>query len=514
MTRLRLSILPRFCSVALLLLAMLPGSTSAQVQGTTYTSVDYGFTVEWTDDWQVLDDFVESYGIGLSSDDSMIVYIEGYDGDFTPADLLEPLAGDTVVLDDRAGEPARAHYESDGGFHIYMESFSIDGGATTMLVSVLAQEDVLPDAVEYAREEITINGNAAVSGASLGGSEPTETPEPTVQASSPGTFTGPVYGYTVSYDPDIWTLAAEIHEGNVDGVQLTRDGTAFTIWAWDRYGNDARVCLEGEVAYYSQEMESVSDWEPALDANGQPLRYESDTLAWGVFDLTYTYESGNSAPLVDYISCEPIPGQDAVLVVLISSNPQIYDDEFELALDVLDTLEFADVPDTEITEPTAEPEIVDTTIEIDTNLSGSEYVSPNYGFTATIPLEWQIVDEAVEGTDERLVVSNGTSEVTLWATDAFSGSLAACVDFAAESSGLNLQIDRDATGEEFRGVYRNEAFANFVYEQDGTRMMYFVNCQAIPGTGGHLILIHDVEYDRFTSERRFRSEIENSIVMP
>ena len=325
-----------------------------------------------------------------------------------------------------------------------------------------------------------------------------------------GTYTGPVYGYSLEYNPDVWTLDAEIQEGRVDGIRLVSDNSTYTIWAWDAYGNYPLACLDGEVEYYSSELDAISDWEPALDANGDDLRYESENLAWGVYNLNFTTNSGATVPLVDYISCEPIAGQDAVLIVLLSTSPETYNAELDLALDVLDTLQFSDAANSSTGE-----EPVDTTgVEIDTNLAGSVYTSPIYGFTAEIPLEWQILDESTDGGDERLVVGNGTSIVTLWATDQYAGDLAGCVDFAAQSSGLDLVLDSDASGGDFRGVYRNEAFGNFVYEQDGVQMMYFINCQAIPGTDGFLILTQDVEYDQFTNERRFRTDIENSIVMP
>ncbi len=353
--------------------------------------------------------------------------------------------------------------------------------------------------------------------------ETAEDPQDEPASQPAGTYTGPVYGYSVEYDPDVWALDSEIQEGTVDGVRLFRDNSTFTIWAWDAYGSDPVACLDGESEYYSTQTAAISDWEPAIGQDGEPLRYESDNLAWGVFNLNYTYASGETSPLVDYISCEPIPGQDAVLIVLLSSNPGAYNTELDHALDVLDTLEFSDTEDastegqsadpTAIVEETAEATEI-TGVEIDTGLSGSLYKSPNYGYTAQIPLEWQILDESVEGGDERLVVGNGTSIVTLWATNQYAGDLAGCVDFAASASGLDLVLDRDSSGRAFRGVYRNEAFANFVYEEDGVPMMYFVNCRAIPGTDGYLILIQDVEYDQFTAERRFRTEIENSIVLP
>lgn len=350
--------------------------------------------------------------------------------------------------------------------------------------------------------------------------EDAEEPQDDVTSQPAGSYTGPTYGYSLEYDPEVWTLDAEIQEGRVDGIRLVRDNSTYTIWAWDAYGSDPLACLEGEVEYYSTQHEAISNWEPVLDASGDPLRHESESLAWGVYHLDYESSNGATSALIDYISCEPIPGQDAVLIVLLSSDPDAYNTELDHALDVLDTLQFSDATNTagedETIDATVDPdETIDTTgVEISTNLSGSEYTSPTYGFTAQIPLEWQILDESIEGTDEVLVVGNGTSVVTLWATDQYAGDLAGCVDFAAASSGLNLQLDSDAAGGDFRGVYRNEAFGNFVYEQDGVQMMYFINCQAIPGTNGFLILIQDVEYDQFTSERRFRSEIENSIVMP
>lgn len=325
-------------------------------------------------------------------------------------------------------------------------------------------------------------------------------------------FTGSVYGYTVSYDPAVWTLASEISEGNVDGVNLQRDVSNFIVWGWDAYGSDPVVCLDGEIAYYSTEYELTVDWQPALGADGEPLRYESDDLAWAVFNATYTDDQGQTYQLVEYISCEPIPGQGAVLIAMLSTDPESYNTELDLALDVLDTLAFGEAPNTDGTDGIDIG--VSTGEEVTIHLDGTEYTSPNYGFTAMIPLEWQILEESVDGTDDLLVVSNGTSVVTLWATQEHTGDLTGCVDFAANASGLNLSLDSDAAGGDFRGVYRNEAFGNFVYEDDGVPMMYFINCQVIPGTNAFLILIHDVEYEQFTAERRFRLEIENSISMP
>lgn len=518
MLPIRLSLLSRLLLVAFLVLgtASLVPTAGAQPQGNSFTSNEYGFTVEWTDDWQIGDGGYDDYGIWLISAGPMAILIEGFDRSVLPGDLIVPGEGESVVLDESDGDPARGIFETDSGLQIYLESYSIDAGETIILVSLLTGPGMLGEAVEYAREEITVNGSPAITGAALDGSEDVggvATEEVDPQPAVPGSFTSGLYGYSINYDPDTWEFGGEIHEGNVDGVFLAREGTSLTIWAWDAYGSDAVGCLGGEEAYYSQQAEGISDWTPVLDANGEPLRYESENLAWGVFSLTYTSANGGTSQLIDYISCEPIPGHDAVLIVLLSTVEGQYDTELELTLDILDTLEFDAAPDSGASQGNAGTE-EGTVIEIDTNVAGSEYVSPTYGFTATIPLEWQIVDESSANGEDILVVSNGTSVVTLWATSAHGGDLEGCVDFAANASGLDLQLDTDASGDAFRGIYRNQAFGNFIYDSDGTTMMYFINCQPIPGTAAYLLLIQDVPYDEFTSERRFRSQIENSITMP
>lgn len=354
----------------------------------------------------------------------------------------------------------------------------------------------------------------------------TETPAATevatlVTTSDMETYEGTLYQYNVEYDRNVWTLDQTFSSDTSDGIRLNGETSVLSIIGWNQYAGDPVVCLNGEVDYYSSDSDHVSGWTPATDANGDPLHYEGDDVAWGVFSYDYTSEtSGRTFPLVDYISCTLIPGTDAMLMVLMSSIPEYYNENLDATLDVLDTLQFnsaptpASVPATPTRTSRSGSSGQSAVQEVITNLDGSLYTSPNYGFTANIPLEWQILDESSSGANDVLVLGNGTSVVTLWATNDYQGDLSGCVDFAANASGLDLQLDTDATGGEFRGTYRSESFANFVYDDNGVNMMYFVNCQPIGDTGDYLILTQDVEYGQFTSERRYRSDIENSIVMP
>lgn len=167
--------------------------------------------------------------------------------------------------------------------------------------------------------------------------EPTE---PAIESQMLETYIGPVYGYSLEYNPTIWSLTDELNTPTVDGIHLTGETSSLFIWGLNEYGADPVGCLEGEDEYNSAGTEAVTNWQVANDAEGAPLWFEGEDLAWGVFTYTFTSSSGEEVEFVDYISCETIPGQDAVLVVQLTSFPEDYNTNLDYVLDILDTLQF------------------------------------------------------------------------------------------------------------------------------------------------------------------------------
>ncbi len=557
----------RVIVVLLFLLPMLPGSTAA-AQGTdgTWASPSFGFELAWSDDWAINESLNMSIPgtfdlVTLFHSDGAFVMVSALPGTIDSlAELMEPADTATIVEDNRdAAVPSVL--SDDAGSRTLSEGYVIEDVAINVLIS--APTTVFDDALASAQDGITINSAPVLSGQPLqeGVTDLTETPTattttrttrttratptPTESATATtttrttrttqetptpveqdGTYTGPLYGYTLTYDPAIWTNEATRDSATADGIQLSTNDGILDIWAWNGYGADPIGCLQGEESYYPENVDGISQWEQATDANGNPLRYEGEDSAWGVFTYAYTNSSGRDVPLVDYISCQPIPNQDAVLVVHLSALPESYNDVLDLTLDIVDSLQFADAP-----APTQEPTVVpteettpETTVtaeateatgsQISTNVDGTVYTSPSYGFTMDVPLEWAIVNETSESGNDTLVLNNGTSIVTVWATNATVGDLSGCVDYAANQSGLDLVLDETSAGGAFRGEYGDQAFGNFVYQDGDVKMMYFVGCQEIPGTDAHLIVIQQVEYSQFTAERRFRSQLESSIQFP
>lgn len=566
----------RFLTMALMTLSLVvPFGTSGRVlaqegglqDNNSYVSPQFGYSVTWGDDWEVrARDVISNPGgydtLTLRSDLGTL-WIQGQGGSESAASAVQrriAIEGspDDVVSEDLEGE-VPAVQMLVGRNKVLIEGYTLDGIDAVVVIVLSAREQNFDDALASVHDQVRFNDDTILSGVMIDQTDdgqPTdlttqepvtatteaETPEPERSTEEPteeateaveeptgevasniedGVFTSQLYDYSFSFDDRVWEVDDEFAHDVSDGALLFSDTGSLTIWSWDAYGADAEACLAGEDDYYANEDATITDWQLAEDANGDPIEGQGDGYAWGVFTLTYTNEDGEATDLVDYIECRAIPGDDAVVIAFATATPEMYPDHLENVLDVIDTIEIegerlSEEPQetpTEESQPTEEPT---EPAAPETGLSGSLFTSPTYGFTIDIPSQWRIEDEDLSGTDERLELSNGVSEVTIWATDGYQeGDLAGCVDFAAQESGLDLEIDINADGEPFRNEGRMEAYANFTYTDDnGNQMMHFVSCRHIVEGESVLIISQDVPYDEFANQRKFRADLEDSITIP
>ena len=543
------------------------------VDASSYESPQFGYTVTWGNDWTVRARDVTSNPGGLDTltlRGAGTLLIAGQADDVSAAEVVEErIALESGNPEDVVDEYLDAEVPGAellvGRTRILIEAYTLEEHGAVVVAVLSARENRFDDALAAAQEGVRVNDSPVLTGEPLGGAAPieteeateevteeaTETPidlvpieteeateeatgEPTGEVSESGiegtTFTSALYGYSFEWDEDIWVVGDEYQSADSDGVLLHADSGNLSIWAWDAYGDDPVACLEGESEYFEFEDPGVTDWAPAEDADGEPLRGAGADYAYGVFDLTYTDPDDPDAEpvaLVDYIECRAIPGQDAVVIIVGSSTPEAYNDHLDLVLDVADTLVFGE-PGTAPLEPldatpavTPEQEIPAVTPQEETpespsGLDGATYTSPGFGFSLEIPAEWTVVDETIAEGEEQLVLTNGVSEVTLWATTAYTGDLEGCIGYVASEVALpDMRIDVTAEGDPFRGSDANGAYANFVYSgEGGEERAFFVACRAIEEGESVLILTQDVPYDRFTTERQARRELQDAIVMP
>jgi outer membrane biosynthesis protein TonB len=366
------------------------------------------------------------------------------------------------------------------------------------------------------------------------------------------TYTSPNFGYSFEWDSRDWEVAedGEVSEEGYDLLSLVGDDGGLNIYAFEDYGGDPVECLEAEAEFISSEA-GIEDWQPAEDGDGNPIAGETEDSAYAVYTLSYTdpeTERGPSRSLANYLECRSIGG-DAVLIIWAISPINSYNDHIDQVLEVTETItlldeaEPAETPADDLdidedriedeeppsdTEEEVTPEATeeapedrpdpDTESDPDSGVSaveGSVFTSPGFGFTLDIPTTWTVEDEVIEAGNEQLVLSNGTSTVTVWATSEYEGEdLASCVTFAADASGLELELDVREDGSPFVGADDITAYGAYVYDLEGTEQTYFIKCSWIEEGTSVLIIVQDVPTADYSSERRARRQIENLIDLP
>jgi hypothetical protein len=535
----------------------------------TYASPQFGYSVTWGDDWQARARDVISNPGGYDTltlrSDLGILWIQGQGDSESAARAVErriSIEGspDEVVAQDLEGEVPMAEMLV-GRNKVLIEGYTLDGIDAVVVIVLSARERTFDDALASVHEQVLFNDGPILTGVTIDEIDDgelvdltaTETPvevdateeprdgvdaEPTREMDDgtgsgidDGVYTSQLYDYRFAFDEDVWAVEEELSSESTDGLLLLSETGTLTIWSWDVYGADAEGCLDGEDQYYSTDDASISDWRQARDASGNRLEGSGEGYAWAVFTLTFTDEDGSETRLVDYIECREIPGDDAVVIVFATTTPDLYPEHLEAILEVVDSIEIEG--ELLIEEPvgreeevatgepvaTEEPVVTEEPIgteEPETGLSGSLFTSPVYGYTVDIPANWGIVSVEMTPTEDIIELTNGTSDVRILATDAYGeGSLGGCVDFAAEESGLDLEVDINADGEPFRNEGRMKSYANFLYtDETGQEMTHFISCQHIVEGESVLIISQDVPYDEFANQRKFRAELEDSITIP
>ena len=551
------ALLPSFAGVS----ATAQDEGSGLVDATSYESPQFGYTLGWDDAWSVRERDITSNEGGFDTitirHDAGTVRVSGRADDY-PAieflndtvDLITSNADASEILSEELdGEIPFVEFTADRD-HVIVEAHSLPEHGAVVVLTLRARESEFETALAAAREGVVLNDEPILQGGqgSSPAGTPAETPEAaTPQASNEGiegdTYTSPTYGYRLTWDANIWEAESRVGADGYNELRLESPSVSLAIWSGPFYNGDPAACLEGESDHFATDDPSVSDWEPAEDANGEPIGGETAVAAYGVFTLTYSdpeTEDAEPVELVDYIECRSLVEGESVLVIFATTTPERYNDSIEDVLRISNAIELAGddaATPASATDPAATPVTVtpdavipetpmpDTgtpagTPEAITGLDGMTFTSPGFGFSITIPSTWSVADETIAEDEEILVLNNGTSVVTLQATSQYRGDLEGCVAYAqrqaaADPAYVDLAPDVTSTGAPLSGSNAEGAYANFTYTgSKSAKYAHFISCRAIVEGESYLILTQDVPYSDYPTQRQARRQIENAIVLP
>jgi hypothetical protein len=332
-----------------------------------------------------------------------------------------------------------------------------------------------------------------------------------------GTYTDQVYGFTVEWDPDLWT-AEEIFDesGAPYGIYLYTDDVTASIAAAG-YANPEE-CLEDRAARL-ESFEGVSSFRESRRAD--PLEFDRE-----VTGAVYQYrwadaETGETDTWATYYGCEPllVDGEAQPDVLLTHEFGTLLDSYDDLSADwvsIVNGVRFAG-------QTSSDDENERPTDAGQGGLSGNRYVDPTYAYSVT----W---DENLEA--EELAFEEGPPYGVSLSGEAFIGSVysnryntqRACVRGVAEpfseidgftgfEEADDLPMPETAPGARAQ-VYR----FTFVDSQTGNEreIVQYIECREIhvssePVEGVYLILQFGIAADVYDSMLPVLEEILGSV---
>lgn len=212
--------------------------------------------------------------------------------------------------------------------------------AVTLLFSLVAA----PLASAQSQETKPIPPAQEASGAPIQGEEapavatPLPAPDLPGIAAQGGSYTSPIYGYSVSWDEASWQVEGDISENGYDGLQLGTPRSTLYLEGYVGFDGDAGACLIEAIGKVSR-REGVSD-AAALPGRATPLPVDRvpDQM---LLKYTQTFADGSSAEMIELVACQSLGSAGAVLETTYQIAESQYADEMPLAAAVLETVTMA-----------------------------------------------------------------------------------------------------------------------------------------------------------------------------
>jgi hypothetical protein len=396
-TRHHVAIRPLLALAMLLtsLAAIAPAGAAAQsdrglIDDSSYQSPQFGYAVTWTDPWSVQDrDVITNPGgfdtITLRSGEGTL-RVSGRADTYNPLIFLQDTiaiqlaSGGELINQDTIAAVPTAELQI-GGDRMRLDVISLPDSGAIVLVSLRASEAQYQAALASAQGSVQVDGSpvfggqgapAATTTAPAGG-EGTETPEVPVATSTVevlgsgiegNTYTSPNFGFSVSWDEASWTVPeeAEYSEPGLDMLRLETDTGLILVTGWQAYDGNPASCLIGEQTYYNDPDAGISDYEVAVDANGNELTGSDESSAWGVFTNVYTDpQDPNAEPInfVDYINCVSMGDGESVVIFYSYARREDYNDHIGKVIALVDSL---DLPAAAATPPASPVPVTETPV--------------------------------------------------------------------------------------------------------------------------------------------------------
>ena len=155
-------------------------------------------------------------------------------------------------------------------------------------------------------------------------------------------YTSPTYGFTVTWDPAVWTPDAPssltaVGPDQMDRLLLTSAQGSLYVESARRYAGDPAACLKGESDALGAES-GISGLQPFSGPDGQPVAGSGPDGAFAAYRATISLPTGGTGELGGYIRCRTLVAGESVLIGTVVAPADDLLAVVDLATPVLDSV--------------------------------------------------------------------------------------------------------------------------------------------------------------------------------
>jgi hypothetical protein len=153
-------------------------------------------------------------------------------------------------------------------------------------------------------------------------------------------YVSPSFGWSITWDEDLWEVAAEQSDGENDFLLLASSGGTGTInfTSANDYEGDPDTCLEDLIDIFGSQ-DGIEDFEPARGVDDEPL-VEVDDQEVAIYDATRV-DGDEETEVRFYLECRTLVEGEAVLAIIWFVQADAYESELDAVTELLEGIEVA-----------------------------------------------------------------------------------------------------------------------------------------------------------------------------
>ncbi len=329
-------------------------SAASGVDGTTYVSPTYGYSLSWNNSWSVDED--RSDGItdylGLSSSavfadlmgepfdptagscfEQVVAYYED-NPNYTEVQFATDSASTSPEMWDETGILTMTFTNPESSVATEVANYAscsvIQGGAATVsLEQFVAVVDFRNQValMDELRNAFVLNaGSVALEPSpTMPATAPGQTPGPETQTTSAAiegnTYTSPAFGYQLTWN-ELWSVDFEDSADGIDFLALRTDALRAELYA-STGSNTSMQCIDDLLAYYQEDIRYPSA-EFVTESDGTPLVTAEEGYVNALISLTRIDDDGATTMLYSDATCHRLDELGAVVILEIYATPSDY----------------------------------------------------------------------------------------------------------------------------------------------------------------------------------------------